>query len=558
MDIVEQVLCRFKGLKEKRSIWNEQFQVVGEYVSQNKRSFQEENEAGAFLNEDIFDSTATFAANNAASALLGMLWPSSAKSSARIEEPDDMGELDAAEVEWYKNASDTLVKYMDDPKSNLFVALDEYMQDDLIFGTSGVGVFWSNDRFLFRPYGVSESYIDEGENGTVDTVYSVNKWSVSRIVDTYGLDVVSDEIRDKYKNGKYDDKCEVLVAYEPRRDRKEDGEGYLNYPFRSVHIEPKTKTLLRESGFETFPIMVNRFKKLSYETYGRSPAMNALPDIREINTLRESVIIATEKLLDPALGVFNDGVMGNGVIDTSAGAINVFDSMGAQNGSPVFPVNTVGDLSATIGRIEELANNIAQHFYIDRLLDFNNETQMTATETQQRAAIRAASLSSLLSRQIAEVFLPLVDRCVALLFRNGKLGVMPEDAMEGDFNIIPERIAQRIREGEESYKVRFLTAADRASKAEELSGSIQYIQFMQSWAQTNPDVLLHLNEKEAPEVFKDLFGANNKLNLSPDEVEKKKLALQQQQEQQQGLMNAQALAQTAETAANASQAINEE
>lgn len=558
MSVVDEVLKRFDNLKVARQNWDEQFQVVGEYVSQNKQSFQEEHQAGEFLNEQIFDSTATFAAQNASSALLGMLWPSSAKNSVRIEAPDDFEELSADEKDWYERATDQLVKRMDDPESNLYMSLDEYMLDDVTFGTSGVGVFWEKERFMFRPYGVSECSIDEGADGRVDTVYCLQKWGVNRVVETYGIENVSKEVRDKFEKQKFNDLIEILIAYEKRREVDETKEGFLNFPYRSVHVEKKSKTLLREGGFETFPIMVNRFKKLSYEKYGRSPAMNALPDIRELNVLREAVIAVTEKTIYPSLGVMNDGILGNGVVDTSAGAITVFDGQGSQGNPPVFEIAPAGDLNPALGRIEDLTNNIAQHFFIDRLLDFNNQTQMTATESTQRMAIRAASLSSLLSRQIAEVFLPLVDRCVFLLFKHDVLGILPEDAIEGDNRpIIPERIAERIRSGEESYKVRFLTAADRASKAEELQGSIQYIQFMQGMAQTNPDVLLSIDDDAVPVVFKGLFGASDDLVLSSDEVEEKKAQLQAQQEQAQGLAQAQALAQTAETAANAEKTASE-
>jgi len=111
--------------------------------------------------------------------------------------------------------------------------------------------------------------------------------------------------------------------------------------------------------------------------------MNALPDIREANVLREAVIVATEKNLDPPLGILSDGMLGGSVLDTSAGSLNVFNASGnIGNNNPIFPLFTVGSLQDAIARLETISNSIAQHFHIDKLIDFNNDTQMTYTAWQ--------------------------------------------------------------------------------------------------------------------------------------------------------------------------------
>ena len=52
-------------------------------------------------------------------------------------------------------------------------------------------------------------------------------------------------------------------------------------PIASVYYHADSKHLLSESGFDDFPFMVPRFVKDSVSTYGRSPAMNALPDVKD-------------------------------------------------------------------------------------------------------------------------------------------------------------------------------------------------------------------------------------------------------------------------------------
>ena len=48
------------------------------------------------------------------------------------------------------------------------------------------------------------------------------------------------------------------------------------------------RTLISESGFESFPYMVSRYVTAPREVYGRSPAMLALPDIKMINEMSDT------------------------------------------------------------------------------------------------------------------------------------------------------------------------------------------------------------------------------------------------------------------------------
>ena len=542
-DKIKRIKERNSKMAEQVSNWNSIWQVVGEFVTQIKQNFEQTLQAGEFLNEDIFDSTATFASVNASSSILGLLWPSSARKSIKIEAPDDMKDITDEEQTWYEESTKRLTRAMDNPRANLALSLDEYMQDQVNFGTSGIGVFFENDQLIYRSFGVKEMRIDEGKDGRIDTTFLNYEWTVKRVIDTYGEENVSDKLREQFQNGKLANIVKILVAYEPSDDPD-------MFPTMSTHLEIETEHILKESGFAEFPIQVARFRKLIYEKYGRSPAMNALPDIRELNVLKEAVIVATEKILDPPLGVLNSGILGGGVVDTSSGALTVFDGQSnIGNAPPVFPINTVGDLSAALNRIEALEQSIAQHFFIDRLLDFNNQTQMTATETVARAQIRNSSLSSLISRQITELFTPLVERSFNIMVRNDEMGFIAgtveaqiEEQFEGEIDLIPDRIAQRLLDGEEAYQIRYTTPADRVTNAEELDGMLQLINMNQALAATNPEAVLFLDLPEIQKNAVRLFGAPPDIIKHEDEVEEEMRVQREQIAQQQQLNQAEQVA----------------
>ena len=564
MDL-KQIKRDFDALKSERSNWNAMWQVIGEYVSQIKQNFEAQPSNGEFLTDKIFDSTGAFAAHNAASSMLGMLWPATAKQAIEITPPDDLKELSTELADFYERMTERTVRAMDDPKANLSLTLDEYMLDNIIFGTSGIGVEEGEEsKLLFKPYGVKESYISEGKNGKVNKFYLYFEWDVERTVDEYGINEVSQKTRERYNKGKYGEKVKILVCVRKRKEKKAD-RGKLAMPYESVHIEYDGLHKLREDGFNELPAFFGRFRKLAYEKYGRCPAMNGLPDIREANALRQAIIIATEKNLDPPMGVLDDGMLGGGYIDTSAGAVNVFNATGNIGGNnPVFPLVTVGSIPDALARLEDLKQSIAQHFHIDRLLDFNNENEMTFGETQIREQIRTASLSSLFSRQIAEVFSPMIERCVNILWRSGEYGVLPDSEEEAALlalgqepEYIPEELIERLQKGQEIYRINYKTKAANSSRAEEYVAIVELMQVAMNAMNVDPSVRHRVNLHEAIKNIGDIRSIPVGIIRQDDEVK----AINEQEAQQiqamQMLQAGEQAAGIAKTAAEADKASKE-
>jgi hypothetical protein len=534
MDI-KQIKRGFEAVRTERQNWDVMFQILGEYVSLVKQNFQNTPQQGEFLTSEIFDSTGVFAAQSSASALLGMLWPASAKQALEIAPPDDL-EINTGLADFYSKMTNRLAAAMDDPNAGLSMALDEYMLDQMIFGTSGVGVEEGDtSKLLFKPYGVKESYIEEGRGGRVAKVFLFYEWTVERVVAEYGEDKCSEKTRKKYQNGKLNDKVKILHAIVPRTVKKAE-KGKLAMPYASYHLEWDADHFLKEDGFHELPIIFSRFRKLNYERYGRSPAMNALPDIREANVLREAVIVATEKVLDMPKGVLDDGMLGGSVLDTSARAINVFNASGnVSSGNPVFDIGTPPDVSAALNRLEQLSQTIAQHFFIDRLIDMNNDQRMTFGETQIRDAIRTASLSALFARQLTEMFTPLVSRCVNILWRMGEFGVIAGSEEEAEALVlgvepeyVPDEIAERLAQGKDIYQIIYKTKAANASRAEEYLAILDVMNVTMQGMNVDPSLANRVNMHEAIKLIGGIRGLPVGVVRQDDEVEAK---TQQQQAQ---------------------------
>ena len=98
----------------------------------------------------------------------------------------------------------------------------------------------------------------------------------------------------------------------------------MNMPFQSVYFEYNSGHIISIGGFRELPYVIPRYLKASTEIYGRSPAMNALPDVKVLNKMVETALKAAAKQVDPPLLVPDDSMLSP--IRMSAGSLNYYRS----------------------------------------------------------------------------------------------------------------------------------------------------------------------------------------------------------------------------------------
>ena len=511
---------KLKILKKRKEPWLPHYQLLGEFINNRKQNFTEANEPGAFLTRELFDNTAAKAAETASSTILAALFPSAAQSFELIPARgvDDTEE----HREYMRFITEEAVSVMDDSRSGLSVALTEMMLDDVVFGTVGLGIFKTKKNsplpIRYVSWDVKMMHIDEDENHFVDTVINEKEMTVRQMVLEYGLENLSATNQEKFNNGQETDKVTVIHAIEPRIDGSKTKFGSKNKPISSIHFEAKSEKILRESGFDEMPVLVTRLRKAMGEVQGRSLGMAALPDIIELNVVWETLTVAAEKQADPPLAVLADGDLGTTTIDTSAGAINVFN-IAQRTGiaKPIIELTTVGDLQPLVLMVEKLTEAISNHFMIDRLLDLNNETRMTLGEANIRNELRGQSLGALFTRKKAEIFNNLIERTINILFEDGRLGVIsgsPEEeayyAQGVEPIVIPDQLVEKSANGEEIFKIKYISPAERSIKAEEVQGNIATLEILNITAQINPESIDNVDLDALIRRTSELTGASKK------------------------------------------------
>lgn len=516
---VGRILDRHQKLKAERQPWITTWQLVAEYVRSRKANFTYEFSPGQFLTGKIFDSTASQANHKMAASLIGALYPNGSKS-IEIKPHSSLRGKDREDVKaYFEEITHIVVRTLGNYKGGFSIALQEYMNDQGAFGTSGISVLPGDDDDVpvkFKAVDVKSACIDENKDGLVDTVYIEMNMTVKQLVEEYGYDAVSEQSRKRWDDRDFGAKVKVLHAIEPRMI-SEYGPGNKRMPIGSYHVELDARIIIKESGFTSMPVFMTRFWKESGEKYGRSPAMECMSDILEANAVREAAILAIEKSLDPPLALYDDGALGGGVVDTSAGALSVFKISGAMTQSNrriIEQLVTTGELNSTYKHLIELHDIITDNFFIDRLTDLNNDTRMTLGEANIRNELRGQSLGSIYERQIVELFSPVIERVVSILLDKGLLGVVPGSwqhmqALEfgEDPLVIPDVVVDALMRNREVYEINYISPAMRIMRQEELTGITRTVEFAANIAAVRPDIMDNLDLDKIMRRVQELTGA---------------------------------------------------
>ena len=420
------LMKRFGSLFEQRQQWESHWQEIADYVVPRKADITKRRTDGDKRTELVFDGTAIHAAELLSASLHGMLTNASTRwFSLRYQ--DRSLDMDDAAKEWLESVEDDM--YLAFARSNFQEQIHELYHDLICFGTAVMFIEQDPDNQIrFQTRHCRELFLTEDDKGRVDTVFREFHMPARAIINRFG-DSVDSTIIKKAQSNPYE-KIRLIHAVYPRDERDPIKVDTKNKPYASVYIEPKSKTVLSESGFDEFPYVAPRFLKASFEIgYGRSPAMTALPDIKMLNKMSEVTIRAAQKQVDPPLLVPDDGFLLP--IRTVPGGLNFYRS-GTRD--RIEPLNIGANNPLGLNMEEQRRQAIQSAFYVDQLI-LSQGPQMTATEVMQRTEEKMRLLGPVLGRLQAELLQPLINRVYNLMVRQKAFQPAPDFMKDSSIEI---------------------------------------------------------------------------------------------------------------------------
>jgi len=459
---------------------------------------------GDTLDSEVNDPTAALSVNQAGDYLLGIMWGTGEKVLELQPTEEILQKVDGATIApYYKFATKILLSQMNNAEAGLSTNLKPYVYDQVSFGTSGIGVY-PNENFgiesnalVFRSYGVDNIDIDEGKSGLINVIFVTYQWRVNRIISEFcykggvfdeKLFAKMPESVQKNHNAKnINEEYTIIQAIFPREDFDPKLQGKRGTRYKGVWYmeDEKGKELLKED-YSTIPVAVARAIKVRGQVWGRSSGTLLISTIKCVNYVVGETVKILEKMENPSLGIWNNAIFGDSVVDSSPGALVVFnEGVGNPQKNPVFPLHDVGDPTGIIQYLIPYFNEkITSGFKVDLLLDFSSAKEMTATESLQRYVIRGKSLSSLMQQQKVEMLEPMTHRSVSLCDRSKLLGVDPSvnkkvakklKNLDRSDAIIPDIVLEYKNAGKPWYKIKYNNELDKLSRTEAIENILQII-----------------------------------------------------------------------------------
>jgi hypothetical protein len=487
LPMIAQLDRRYKTLQSQRSNWENHWQELADYMLPRKADITKKRTQGDKRTELIYDGTAIHAVELLASSLHGMLTsPSSPWFSMRYRNPD-LQNNDLAN-EWLELCLDQMYQAFN--RSNFQQEIHELYYDLVVFGTAAFYIESNEDGLRFSSRHIAEICISENSKGQVDTVYRKFKMSARAMAQRFGEENLPAQCQKDLKNEPYKEH-EIVHAVYPRSEAK--GKLAKDKPVASVYYHADTRKLLSEGGFDEFPFMVPRFNKDSVSSYGRCPAMNALPDVKMLNKMSEVTIRAAQKQIDPPLMVPDDGFMLP--VRTTPGSLNFYRS-GTRD--RLEPLNIGANNPLGLNMEEQRRNAIRQAFYVDQLLMAQGPA-MTATEVLQRNEEKMRLLGPVLGRLQSELLQPLISRSFSLLLREGLLPPAPEQLQGQDIDI------------------EYVSPLAKAQRMTDLQSMLRGFEVMMQVAEIAP-VMDYLDSDKLVQYLVDVTGIPARVIRSDEEV----------------------------------------
>jgi hypothetical protein len=511
----EQIIDRQEKLKADRGVWEQHWQELADYNLPRKNQFTRVNVSGEKKGFALYDNTSMVSCDQLSSALHGMLTNPNTLWFSLAADREDLLLIEDV-VEYLQDLTKRMHRVLNN--SNFQSEIHEFYLDLCGFGTATMTVERDSKKIVrFSTKHLGEIFICENAFGMIEEVYRLFKWEAAKIIQEFcvGIDekdkaAIENKVGRKVAEAFYKgDKTEFEIVHCVYREQLLINE---KMPFESRYVLKAEKKLVKEGKFRRFPYLVSRWTKISGEVYGRSPAMNALPEAKTLNMMAKTMLQGAQKVVDPPVQMPDDGFVRP--LKTFPGGVNYYRAGSSDRVEPVFADTR---LDWGFEAMKERQLRVQQAFYIDRL-NLAQSDRMTTVEVNQRIQEQLRFLGPMLGRQQTEFLQPLVDRVLDIMIE--------EDAGTGEIIGNPPEAIQAVE-----LDVAYSSPIARAQRMQEAESLQAALAASAPVMQIDPTVIDVLDTEAIVRQNFQIYGASQKVLRRRQEVEQIRDARQAAQEQ---------------------------
>ncbi len=537
----------------RQSWWTQNWSDLAEFILPRRSTWLTQSTGGnpspnsmtrgRAINSAIADPTATLAVRVCAAGLMsGLASPS--RPWFKIIPSYKKFEIDEAARVWLDDTEERMYTVL--ANSNFYNAFAQECEDLVVFGTAP-SVIYEDEQDIFRLYNptIGEFYLSSGSTMRVDGLYRLFLMTVNQMVDFFGVENCPPEIQSlwKEKGSQLEIERQVAHCIEPNFALGKDSLGQIpgNFTWREVYwvYGSGSKYPLSKRGFVDQPFTASRWSIQSNDAYGRSPGMDILPDVMQLQVMTRRMAEAIEKQVRPPL--IGEMSLKNKPSSTLPGHLTYVADIGPGKGiRPIYEVNP--DVSAMAENIEKIENRIKVGLFNDLFLMLE-QTQIadraTAYEIAQKVQEKLQVLGPVIESLIAESLKPKLKRFFNIMKRRGMIDP-PPSSLQG----IP-------------LDVEFVSMLALAQKGAATGGIERLMQLVGSMVAVYPTIRDNINSDAVVREYNDLLGNPQKILFGPEDVQKQRQVQAEQAAKQQQMAMISQIAEAAGKAAPAAQVLSQ-
>lgn len=520
-------LARF--ILPRRSIWLTQ--SAGGLPSPNSMT------RGLEINENILDPTATFAARICSGGLMSGLCSPSRPWFKIIPAMRGVTIDDEARI-WLDAVEDIVYTVL--ARSNFYNAFSQECEDIVIYGTA-VNIIYEDEKDIIRCYTpcVGEYYLGSGATMRVDCLNRAFVMTIAQMVDFFGLDNCPPDIQKLWKEKGGALTTERLVAHsiEPNF-AVGSGVGRVkgDFAWREVYwvYGAGGKFPLAIRGYMEAPFSASRWSTQSNDAYGRSPGMDILPDVMQLQVETARKAEGIEKGIRPPL--IAQSSLKNYPSSQLPGHVTYLDDI-----SPGKGMRSIYDQQFELQYISTdlalIQQRIKAGLYNDLFLAIlqGSDDRETATSVRAKVVEKMQIIGPVVEGLISESLQPKLRRIFAILKRKGMIPPPPKSLQNVPMDID------------------FVSVLALAQKAASTTGIEGLVKMSLELAQIKPEVLDNIDSDEMIQEYNNLLGNKQKILKGPKSVAQIR---QQRQQEQEKMQQAATMTQGSEIANKASGAVS--
>jgi len=541
--------ARSEELNDSFRTWRDRAAEIQEYlfpwigINLSETSTDEAMD-GSTTCDSIYDSTGQFAAETLASGLQTNL-TNPMSVWFRFTTPDlDLRQNYDVKV-WLDNADRTTRSVLSD--SGVYRWLHSLYMELGTFGTCA-GLLLEDSERVVRPIALTygEYRLACDKRGQVDTLLRPFWMTARQIQEEFGEENTPENVRQAIRNKASETRYQISHLIEPNDDRMpvRDAKGHK---WRAVYwmqdpnaTTKQNRAILRVSGYDSKPFVAARWMVRGNGVYGFGPGHKALADVKQLQKLVETKLMALAKEVTPPM--IADSSMSGKMINTFPNGINFCDMMTGANAGlrPLYNVRpNLQALDQTTRLTREL---ISRAFFADLFLMISGmensvlaaggTERYTATQVQAMREEKLQQIGPVVMRLHDELGSPTLQRCFYLATKAGRIDPPPEALRRG------------------SVGIEYLSLLDYALRLAGVGNLNQFLGALGNVAAAMPDVMLVPRMDEIVREYADILAIPPRLLRSQAEVQGAMAQRAQMQEMQARL-------QMLETAAKGARTLSE-